>query len=158
MSSKFPTLCDCLCELGRLIHQDHCPTCVTTSQKLQAAEKNAADASTKRPADEGAASLNANEVLMLHIRLKIMQEHTAQVNKSVLETEKERDELHNQVMQVEEQLHPKRARPHDDAGDAHEMLTEVDNWDLSVQGGVYTTVTATSWCQRILMFPRLRWQ
>ena len=25
-----------------------------------------------------------------------------------------------------------RAHTHDDAGDAHEMLTEVDNWDLSV--------------------------
>ena len=64
---------------------------------------------------------------MLHNRLKIMQERAAQVNKPVLETEKERDELHNQVMQVEEQLHLKRARPHDDAVDAHEILVEVDN-------------------------------
>ena len=54
------------------------------------------------------------------------------MNKSALEVEKERDELHNQVIQIEEQLHPKRARTHDDAGDAHEMLTEVDNWDLRV--------------------------
>ena len=53
-------------------------------------------------------------------------------NKAVLETEKERDELHNQIEQIEEQLHPKRARTHDDVGDADEMLAEVDNWDLSV--------------------------
>jgi hypothetical protein len=27
-------------------------------------------------------------------------------------------------------LHPKRTHTHDDAGDAHEMLAEVENWDL----------------------------
>jgi len=70
MSSKRPTLQDCLRELGRLIQQDHGPTCVAAAQKLQAAEKDAADASTKRSHDERAASLNANQVLMLHIRLK----------------------------------------------------------------------------------------
>ncbi len=70
MSSKFPTLRDCLRELGRRIEQDHDPTCVAVAQKLQAAEKDAADASTKRSHDEGAASLNANQVLMLHSRLK----------------------------------------------------------------------------------------
>jgi hypothetical protein len=46
-----------------------------------------------------------------------------------LEAEKERDELHNQIEQIEEQVHPKRARTHDAAGDAHEMLAEVENWD-----------------------------
>jgi hypothetical protein len=34
---------------------------------LQADEKDVADTSTKRSYDEGAASLNANQVLMLHI-------------------------------------------------------------------------------------------
>ncbi len=57
MSTKFPTLRDCLRELGRLIQQDHGPTCVAAAQKLQAAEKDAADASTKRSHDDGAASL-----------------------------------------------------------------------------------------------------
>jgi hypothetical protein len=66
MSSKFPTLRDCLRELGRLIQQDHGPTCVAAAQEFQATEKDAADASTKRPPVEGAVSLNANEVLMLH--------------------------------------------------------------------------------------------
>ncbi len=41
MSSKRPTLQDCLRELGRLIQQDHDPTCVAAAQKLQAAEKDA---------------------------------------------------------------------------------------------------------------------
>jgi hypothetical protein len=97
---------------------------------LQAAEKDAAGASTKRSPDEGAASFNANEVLMLHSRLKIIQARAAQTNKAGLEAEKQRDELHNQIEQIEEQLQPKKTRTHADAGDAHEMLAEVDNWDL----------------------------
>ena len=40
---------------------------------------------------------NTTEVLMLHTKLKIMQERTAQVNKTVLEAEKARDEFHNQL-------------------------------------------------------------
>jgi len=40
------------------MQQDHDPTCVAEAQKLQAAEKYAADASTKRPADEGAVSFS----------------------------------------------------------------------------------------------------
>ena len=59
MSSTRPTLQDCLRELGRLIQQDHGPTCVAAAQKLQAAEKDAADASTKRSHDEGAQSWSA---------------------------------------------------------------------------------------------------
>jgi hypothetical protein len=131
MSSKYPTLQDCLRELGRLIRQDHGPTCVAAAHGLQAAEKDAADASTKRPADQG--SLNATEVLLLNTRLKMIQERTAQANKATLDAEKERDEIHNQIEQIEQRLHPKRARSHEDGdGDAHEMLPEVDNWDLRV--------------------------
>ena len=129
-SSERPTNVDCFRELGRVIQRDHGPTCIAAAQELQAAEKAAADASTKRPADEAAASLNANDVLMLHRRLKMIQQRAAEANKAALEAEKERDELHNQIEQIEEQLHPKRARTHDAAGDAHEMLAEVENWDL----------------------------
>ena len=129
-SSERPTNVDCFRELGRVIQRDHGPTCIAAAQELQAAEKAAADASTKRPADEAAASLNANDVLMLHRRLKMIQQRAAEGNKAALEAEKERDELHNQIEQIEEQLHPKRARTHDAAGDAHEMLAEVENWDL----------------------------
>jgi hypothetical protein len=52
---------------------------------LKAAEKDAADASTKRPADEGATSLNATEVLMLHRRRKMIQQPAAEANKAALE-------------------------------------------------------------------------
>jgi hypothetical protein len=127
MSGKFPTLRDCLRELGRRIEQDHDPTCVASAQKLQVAEKDAADASTKRSHDEGAASLNANQVLMLHSRLKIIQARAAEANKTALETETERDELHTQIEEIEEQLQPKRAHSDADAGDAHEICEEVDN-------------------------------
>ena len=97
MSSKYPTLLDCLRELGQRIQRDHGPTCVAAVQKLQAADEHAA--STKRPADEGAASLNATEVLMLHTKLKVIQERAAQANKDAQEAEKASDELHNQIEQ-----------------------------------------------------------
>jgi hypothetical protein len=80
-SSKRPTFGDCLRELGRLIQQDHGPTCVAAAQKLQAVEKDAADASTKRSHDEGAASLNANQVLMLHNRMKIIDSLVSRMQK-----------------------------------------------------------------------------
>jgi hypothetical protein len=106
MSSKFPTLRDCLRELGRLIQQDHGPTCVAAAQELQAVEKDAADASTKRSHDEGAVSLNANQVLMVHRSLKIIQARAAQANKAALEVEKQRDDLHTQIEEIEGQLQP----------------------------------------------------
>jgi hypothetical protein len=129
-SSERPTNVDCFRELGRVIQRDHGPTCIVVAQELQAAEKAAADASTKRRADEEAVSLYANDVLILHRRLKMIQQRAAQANKAALEAEKERDELHNQIEQIEEHLHPKRAHTHDAADDAHEMLAEVENWDL----------------------------
>jgi hypothetical protein len=109
MSSKRPTLQDCLRELGRLIQQDHGPTCVAAAQELQSTEKDAADASTKRPPDEAAVSINANDVLMLHRRLKIIQQRAAEANKVALEAEKERDELHNQIEQIEVRDHRQQA-------------------------------------------------
>jgi hypothetical protein len=130
MSSKFPTLRDYLRELGRRIERDHGPTCVDVAQKLQTAKKDAVDVSTKRLPDEGTVSLNANEVLMIHSKLKIIQARAAQSNKAALEAEKERDELHNQMQQIEEQLQPKRAHTDDDTGYPHEKLAEIDNWDL----------------------------
>ena len=47
----------------------------------------------------------------------MIQQRAAEANKAALEAEKERDELHNQIEQIEEQLHPKRARTQDAAGD-----------------------------------------
>jgi hypothetical protein len=85
MSSNYPTLRDYLRELGRVIQRDHGPTCIVAAPELQASEKDAADASSKRPADETAASLNANDMLMLHRRLKMIQQRAAEANKVALE-------------------------------------------------------------------------
>jgi hypothetical protein len=76
---------------------------------------------------EGTTSHNTNDVLMLRTQLKSLGERTVITNKSALESEKARDELHNQIDHIEQRLYPKRVRCHDDA---HEMITEVDNWDL----------------------------
>jgi hypothetical protein len=86
MSGKRPTFGDCLRELGQRIERDHGPTCVTAAQKFQTVEKDDTDASTKRPADEGVTSLNANEVLILYRKIKIIQERSAQANKAARTT------------------------------------------------------------------------
>ena len=44
------------------------------------------------------------------------------------------------VEELKRQLQPKGARTCDDAGDAHEMIAEVDNWDLSVHRREVTRV------------------
>jgi hypothetical protein len=79
-SSERPTNVDCFRELGRVIQRDHVPTCIAAAQELQAVEKDDADASTKRAADEAAASLTANDVLMLHRRLKMLQKGCCDVS------------------------------------------------------------------------------
>ena len=40
----------------------------------------------------------------------MIQQRAAEANKAALEAEKERDELHNQIEQIEEQLHPRLAK------------------------------------------------
>ncbi len=80
--------------------------------------------------DEGAASSNANEVLMLRAKLKTLEDRTVIANKSVLEAEKERDKLHKELEFIEVHLEGKRAHTHDDTCDGHDMYAEVDEWDL----------------------------
>ncbi len=86
---------DCLRELQTRIQQDHGPKCIAAAQAWQTG--SSAAVSTKRPVDEGAVSRNANEVLMLRAKLKTLEERTVIANKSVLETEKERDKLHKEL-------------------------------------------------------------
>ena len=64
------------------IQQNHGDKCVV-------AVASSASTSTKRPVDEGAASRNANDVLMLRAKLKTLEERAVIANKSVLEAEKE---------------------------------------------------------------------
>ncbi len=71
---------------------------------------------------------------MLHNRLKIIQTRAAQANKAALETEKERDELHTQIEEIEEQLQPKRTCSDADTGNAH----EISLCETFVSGGFFT--------------------
>ncbi len=66
---------------------------------------------------------------------------TEAANKLPLETEKERDATEKAVEELKRHLHPKRARTHDDVGDAHEMIAEVDNWDLSLDANPVNRAT-----------------
>ena len=103
MSSKYPTVIDCLRELGQRIQLTHDPTCVTAGQKLQ--DVNEHVVSTKRPSDEEPASLTVNDVLMMYIRLKIIQERAAEVNKTALEVLFGlKFELQNQIDQIEQRI------------------------------------------------------
>ena len=109
MSSERPTSVNCLREVGRLIQRDHRPTCVSTAQKLQVAEKDAPVVSTKRPVDEGGVSRNANDVLMLRTKPKRLEECDVITNESVLETEKERDKLYKELDLIDVHLQGKKA-------------------------------------------------
>ena len=65
------------------------------------------------------------------IQIEESKTPTKITNKSALETEKEKDIVEKAVEELKRQLQPKGAHTHDD-GDTHEMIVEVDNWDLSV--------------------------
>ena len=51
--------------------------------------------------DEGAASHNANDVMMLREQLKRSEERTVIANKSVIQADKERDKLHKLGFRVD---------------------------------------------------------
>jgi hypothetical protein len=69
-------------------------------------------------------------VLQAMMQLRQVKSRSETANKFPLDAEKERDADEKAVEELKRQLQPKRARTDDDAGDAHEMLAEVDNWDL----------------------------
>jgi len=48
--------------------------------------------------------------MILYRRLNIIQERAAEANKTALEAEKARDEIQNEIEQIEQGLYPKRAR------------------------------------------------
>jgi hypothetical protein len=64
------------------------------------------------------------------MQLRQAESRAEAANKLALEAEKERDAAEKAVEELKRQLQPKRARTDDGAGDAHEKLAEVDNWDL----------------------------
>ena len=89
------------------------------------AKKGAADA-----ASVAAVSPDAPNVLQAMMQLRQAKSRAEAANKLALEAEKERDAAEKAVEELKRHLHPKRTHTQDDAGDAHEMLAEVDNWDL----------------------------
>jgi uncharacterized membrane protein YccC len=81
-------------------------------------------------ASSATVSPDTPNVLQAMMQLEQAKSRTEAANKLALEEEKERDAAENAVEELKRQLHPKRAHTHDDAGDTHEVLAEVDNWDL----------------------------
>jgi hypothetical protein len=70
-------------------------------------------------------------VLQAMMKLEQTKARAKTANKVALETEKENDAVEKAVEELKRQLQPKRARTDDDAGDAHDLITEFDNCDLS---------------------------
>ena len=91
------------------------------------AKKAAADAASPAAVDP-----DTPNVLQAMMKLEQAKARAKTANKVALEAEKEKDAAEQAVAELKRQLQPKRARTHDDAGDAHQVLAEVDNWDLSV--------------------------
>jgi hypothetical protein len=80
------------------------------------AKKDAADA-----ASAATVSSDTPNVLQAMMQLEQAKSRAEAANKLALQAEKERDAAENAVEELKRQLHPKRARTHDDAGDAHEI-------------------------------------
>ncbi len=73
---------------------------------------------------------DAPNVLQAMMQLQQAKSRAEAAKKLALEAEKERDTAEKAVEELKRQLQPKRPRTDDDAGDAHEVLAEVENWDL----------------------------
>ena len=119
VSSRNPTELACLQELLKRLQDRH----VQCAEAV--AKKAAADAASPATVDP-----DTPNVLQAMMKLEQAKARAKTANKLALEAEKERDAAEKAVEELKRQLQPKRARTDDDAGDAHEQLAEVDNWDL----------------------------
>jgi hypothetical protein len=70
-------------------------------------------------------------VLQAMMKLERAKACAKTANKVALEVEKEKDAPERAVEKLKRQLQPKRTHTDDDAGDAHDLLAEFDNCDLS---------------------------
>jgi hypothetical protein len=109
----------CLQELLKRL-QDRHVDCAEALAKTAAAD--AVSAATVSP--------DPPNVLQAMMQLRQAKSRAEAANKLALEAEKERDAAEKAVEELKRQLQPKRPRTDDDAVDAHEMLVNVDNWDL----------------------------
>ena len=120
LSKERSTMRACLQELIRRLEENH-GNCAEALAKKAAAD--AASAATVDP--------DAPNVLQAMMQLEQAKTRAKTANRLALEAEKEKDAAEKAVEELKRQLQPKRSHTHD-AGDAHEMIAEVDNWDLSV--------------------------
>jgi hypothetical protein len=124
--------------------------------RLQDRHVDCAEAVAKKAAVDAtsAATVNADtpNVLQSMMKLEKANARAKTANKVVLEEEKEKDTAEKAVEELKRQLQPKRARTDDDAGDAHDLLTEFDNCDLSDQGRFLASLPSWSgWVDFILV-------
>ena len=119
VSSVHPTEEACLQELLKRLQDRH----VDCAEAV--AKKAAADAASAAIVDP-----DAPNVLQAMMQLQQAKSRAEAANKLALEAEKERDAAEKAVEELKRQLQPKSARTDDDAGDAHDVLAEFDNWDL----------------------------
>jgi hypothetical protein len=122
ISGERPTLLACLQELRKRLEEHRLEERGNCAQALT--EKDAADASA------ATVSPDTPNVLQAMMQLRQVKSRAEAANELALEAEKKRDAAEKAVEEMKRQLQPKRARTDDDAGDAHEMLAEVHNWDL----------------------------
>ena len=121
VSSVHPTELACFQELIRRLYDRH----VDCGEDV--AKKDAADAVS-------VATVNPDTPNVLQAMMQLEQGKTRAktTNRVALETEKEKDTAEKAVEELKRQLQPKRTLTDDDAGDAHDLLAEFDNCDLSV--------------------------
>jgi hypothetical protein len=104
-------------------------------KRLQDRHVDCAEAVAKKTAADTTSSATVNpdspNVLQAMMKLEKTNARAKTANKVTRETEKEKDSGEKSVEELKRHLQPKRARTDDDAGDAHDLLTEFDNCDLS---------------------------
>jgi hypothetical protein len=104
-------------------------------KRLQDRHVDCAEAVAKKAAADAASAATVNpdtpNVMQAMMKFEKVNARSKTANKVALEAEKENDAAEKAVEELKRQLQPKRARTDDDAGDAHEMLVEFDNCDLS---------------------------
>jgi hypothetical protein len=119
LSKESTTIRTCLQELLKRLQENH-GNCAEALKKKAAADT------------DSVATVSPDTPNMLQAMMQLRQDKSRAetAHKVVLEEEKKRDTDEKAMEELKRQIQPKRGLTDDDAGDPHEMLTEVDNWDL----------------------------
>jgi hypothetical protein len=104
-------------------------------KRLEEHHGNCVQALTEKDAADAASAVTVNpdtpDVLQTMMKLEQAKARAKTANKVALEAEKEKDAAEKAVEELKRHLQPKRGRADDDAGDAHDLLAEFDNCDLT---------------------------